>query len=200
MTQRLGVLGGTFDPPHVGHLILGEYAADALQLDRLLFVPAADPPHKRGEIHTPIEHRLALLAAAIDGNPRFALSRVDVDRPGPHYSVDMIHLLRDQYRDAELFFIMGADSLVSFPSWHRPLDLMQACTLAVMRRPGTSFSPDMHEDALPGLAKRVVIIDAPLIDISSTHVAERLARGLSIRYLVTDPVRAYIEEHHLFSG
>jgi nicotinate-nucleotide adenylyltransferase len=200
MSQRLGILGGTFDPPHVGHLILGEYAADALQLDRLLFVPAADPPHKRDEIHTPIEHRLALLAAAIADNPRFALSRVDVDRPGPHFSADMIHLLRDQYPGAELFFIMGADSLVSFPTWERSLEIMRVCTLAVMRRPGISFSSDMHETVLPGLAERITIIDAPLIDISSTHVAERLARGLSIRYLVTDPVRAYIEEHHLFSG
>ena len=102
MTQRIGILGGTFDPPHVGHLILGEYSIDALDLTHLLFVPAADPPHKQDREKTPVEQRLAMLKIAIAGNDRFDLSRIDLDRPGPHYSLDTVKIVRQQFPDAEL--------------------------------------------------------------------------------------------------
>ena len=123
--MRVGILGGTFDPPHVGHLILGEYAADALHLEHLLFVPAADPPHKRDEEKTPIAHRLAMLEHALADNPRFELSRVDIDRPGPHYSLDTVKIVQDQYRDADIYFVMGSDSLRALPTWHRPAEMIR---------------------------------------------------------------------------
>lgn len=196
--ERIGILGGTFDPPHLGHLILGEYAADALALSQVLFVPAADPPHKQDEFKLPVIHRLAMLERALAGNERFTVSRIDIDRPGPHYSLDMVQIVKEQFPQAELFFVMGGDSLRGLPKWYRPADFIQHCKLAVMRRPDDDVRSDMHETVLPGLAARVVMLDAPLIDISSTQITERLEAGYSIRYLVPEVVRAYIETNQLY--
>jgi nicotinate-nucleotide adenylyltransferase len=196
--RRIGILGGTFDPPHIGHLILAEYAREALDLKRLLFVPAADPPHKRDENKAPVEHRLALLERTIATNDHFQISHVDIDRPGPHYSLDMVRIIGEAYPDAELYFVMGGDSLHDLPKWHRPADLIQLCKLAVMRRPDEVVQPDMHEAILPGLAERVVMIDAPLVGISSTMIVERIQAGRSVRYLVPETVLAYILENRLY--
>jgi len=196
--ERIGILGGTFDPPHIGHLILAQHALDAIGLSQLLFVPAADPPHKQQEDKAPVEDRLAMLDCAIMDNPQFAISRVDVDRPGPHYSVDMVRLLQAEYPQAELFFVMGGDSLRDLPKWHLPQELIRLCKIAVMRRPQSTISPDMHHDILPELADRLTIVDAPLIDISSTTIVARCAAGKSVRYLVPDAVLAYIKDHQLY--
>ncbi len=196
--ERIGILGGTFDPPHTGHLILAQHAVDAIGLSRLFFVPAANPPHKQQEAKTPVEHRLAMLDCATADNPQFGISRVDVDRPGPHYSVDMVRLLQDQYPHAELYFVMGGDSLRDLPKWNRPQELIRLCRIAVMRRPQSVISRDMHRETLPELADRLTIVDAPLIDISSTAIVARCAAGYSIRYLVPDAVIAYIKEHQLY--
>ncbi|MEO8609601.1 MAG: nicotinate-nucleotide adenylyltransferase [Chloroflexota bacterium] len=196
--RRIGILGGTFDPPHIGHLILAEYARVALDFERLLFVPAADPPHKRDENKVAIEHRLAMLERAIEGNEYFQISRVDIDRPGPHYSVDMVRLIAESYPHAELYFVMGGDSLRDLPKWYHPAQFIQLCKMAVMRRPDETIQPDMHEQILPGLAERVVMIDAPLVGISSTMIVERISAGHSARYLVPDAVLAYILECRLY--
>lgn len=196
--ERIGILGGTFDPPHVGHLILGEYAVDALKLAHLLFVPAADPPHKQNESVSPVDDRLAMLELALAGNDRFSISRVDIDRSGPHYSVDMVRIISQAYPDAELYFVMGGDSLRNLPQWHQPEVLIQLCKLAVMQRPGDEVSASMHGQFLPELAQRVVMIDAPLIDISSTHITERLQEGSSVRYLMPDAVLDYIQDNQLY--
>jgi nicotinate-nucleotide adenylyltransferase len=199
VTLRVGLLGGTFDPPHIGHLILGEYAADALDLTHLLYIPAADPPHKQDEQKTPVEHRLAMLELALIDNPRFEISRVDVDRAGPHYSLDTVQIVQSQYPDAELYFVMGGDSLRDLPTWHRPAEFIRRCKLAVMGRPGAEARPDMHEGILPGLAERVVMIDSPLIEISSTEIVQRVSEGRSVRYLLPDTVLAYIQQHNLYT-
>ncbi len=196
--ERVGILGGTFDPPHLGHLILAEYAVEALDLSCLLFVPAADPPHKQQEKNTPVEHRLAMLELAISSNSRFTLSRADVDRPGPHYSVDMVKIIQKQYPGAELFFVMGGDSLRDLTRWYHPAELIQLCKLAVMHRPGDQARPYMHEDMLPGVSERVVMIDAPLIGISASEIIRRLQNGYSVRYLVPDAVLDYICAHQLY--
>ncbi|MEP6984883.1 MAG: nicotinate-nucleotide adenylyltransferase [Chloroflexota bacterium] len=196
--ERIGILGGTFDPPHIGHLILAQHALDAIGFSRLLFVPAADPPHKQQETKSPVEHRLAMLDCAIVDNPYFAISRVDVDRPGPHYSVDMVRLLQADYPQAELYFIMGGDSLRDLPKWQQPQELIRLCKIAVMRRPQSTISRTMHSDTLPELAERLTIVDAPLIDVSSTAIVSRCAAGNSIRYLVPDAVLAYIKDHQLY--
>lgn len=196
---RLGIFGGTFDPPHTGHLILAETAADDLALDRVLFVPAADPPHKAAsDVRAPAAHRAAMVERAIAGNPRFALSRVDLDRPGPHYTVDMLHLLRREHPDAALYFLIGGDSLRDLPTWSRPAELITLATLAVMRRPGYAPDLDALERQIPRLAERVCWIDAPLIELSATEIAARIAAGRSVRYRLPDAVCAYVEEHHLY--
>ncbi len=197
--ERIGVYGGTFDPPHLGHLILAETAADSLALARVLFVPAADPPHKAAAtIRATAAHRLAMVELAIAGNPRFALSRVDVDRPGPHYSVDMLRLLRAQFPAAELVFLIGVDSLRDLPTWSRPRELLRLATLGVMRRPFVEVDLAALEAQLPGVSERIAWIDAPLIDIAARDLARRIANGYSIRYQVTENVRAYIARHQLY--
>lgn len=198
-TPRLGIYGGTFDPPHLGHLILAETAADTLRLDRVLFVPAGTPPHKAAAtLRSAAEHRLAMVRLAIESNSRFALSRVDLDRPGPHYSVDMLHLLRDEHRGAELFFLIGADSLADLPTWSRPRELIGLACLGVMRRPGAAPDLDALEREIPGLRRRTVWLDAPTIDIAASDLARRIAAGRSVRYQVPDDVCLYIEEHGLY--
>ncbi len=196
--ERIGILGGTFDPPHVGHLILAQHAVDAIGLTRLLFMPAGDPPHKQMDTKTPVEHRLAMLDCATHDNPQFTISRVDVDRPGPHYSVDMIKLVQAEYAQSELYFIMGGDSLRNLPKWYQPQELIHLCRIAVMRRPQSEISVDMHATTLPELAQRLTIVDAPLIDISSTAIVARIEAGLRIRYLVPDAVLEYINTNQLY--
>ena len=191
--ERIGILGGTFDPPHIGHLILAECALDALELDSLLFVPAADPPHKQDEAKTPVTHRVAMLERALVGNKRFRISRADIDRPGPHYSLDMVQLIQVQYPVAELYFVMGGDSLHDLPRWHRPQEFIKQCKLAVMRRPGAEIDLELLEVSIPGLAQQVIIIDTPLVDISSTFIIQRRSERKSIRYFVPDAVLEYIE-------
>lgn len=195
--KRIGILGGTFDPPHYGHLILAELAADSLALDRVLFVPAADPPHK-GALRSSAEHRVAMVERAIAGNPRFALSRVDLDRPGPQYSVEMVRLLQGERPEATLAFLIGGDSLRDLPQWSRPDELIRLVRLGVMRRPGSAPDLTQLERELPGIRERVDWIDAPQIEISASALAQRVRAGLSIRYQTPDAVRAYIEEHRLY--
>jgi len=195
----LGILGGTFDPPHLGHLILAEVAADALDLAAVLFVPAADPPHKApSTVTASAEDRVAMVKLAIAGNPRFRLSGVDVDRPGPHYSVDMIRLLRLEYPGAEFVFLIGEDSLRDLPTWSRPRDLIALARLGVMRRPGVEADLDALEAALPGLSARLAWLDAPRIEIASSVLEQELQAGRSVRYRIPDPVIAYIRTHHLY--
>ena len=197
--ERIGVYGGTFDPPHLGHLILAETAADSLELARVLFVPAADPPHKSAaQVRASAAHRLAMVELAIAGNPRFGLSRVDIDRAGPHYSVDMLRLLGAQFPQAELVFLIGVDSLRDLPTWSRPQELLRLATLGVMRRPFVEVDLAALEAQLPGVSERIAWIDAPLIDIAARDLARRVACSYSIRYQVTENVRAYIARHKLY--
>jgi len=193
--ERVGILGGTFDPPHIGHLVLAEYAVVALDLACVYFVPAADPPHKY-RVRVGIEHRLPMLERAIAGNERFTISRVDVDRPGPHYTVDMIGILQKQNPQTEFYFLMGGDSLHNLRDWYHPQELIALCKLAVMARPGAEVVPDLT--LLPGLQDRVVVIDSPMLGFSSTEVADRLEAGKSVRYLVPDAVLSYIQENGLY--
>ena len=171
-----------------------------LRLDRVLFVLAGQPPHKPERPIAPAQHRAALVEAAIADNRAFALSRVDLDRAGPHYTVDMLALLQQEHPGAELVFLMGGDSLAQFPTWHDPAGIVRAAYLAVMRRPG--HEPDLAalEQAVPGLRERLVWIDAPPLDIAASDLRRRVREGLPLRYLVPPPVEAYIREHHLYTG
>jgi len=198
--KRLGVLGGTFDPPHYGHLVLAEAARVQLRLERVLFVPAGQPPHKPGRPITPAHHRVAMVEAAIADNPAFALSRVDLDRAGPHYTVEMLALLRQEYPGAELYFLMGEDSLVEFPTWRDPAGIVRQAHVAVMPRPG--YEPDLAalERAVPGVRERLVWLDAPWLDITASDLRRRVREGLPLRYLVPPPVEVYIREHRPYGA
>ncbi|MCC7451134.1 MAG: nicotinate-nucleotide adenylyltransferase [Anaerolineae bacterium] len=196
----IGVFGGTFDPPHVGHLILAESACDALDLSQVLFVPAADPPHKHTLAITPIQHRLAMLQTAIANNPRFVISDVDLARPGPHYTADTLRILREQHPAATLYFLLGGDSLYDLPTWREPDKIIAQAKLAVMRRPGADIDVSRLEAQLPGIAGCVVFVDAPMIGISATTLRERMRRGHSIRYQVPEAIERYITDHQLYKG
>ena len=199
-TQRIGILGGAFDPPQMGHLILAEYSRETLCIDHILFVPVADHPVKQGETRLPVKHRLEMLERAIKDNPSFSISRVDIDRQGPHYSADTVKIIQGQYPQAQLYFVMGGDNLRSLPSWKRAQDLYQSCRLAVMKRADEDIAAAMHDDTLPGLSEKVDIVDVPMLSIwlSSTYVVERLRQNLSVRYLVPDNVLGYIARHRLY--
>jgi nicotinate-nucleotide adenylyltransferase len=197
---KLGIIGGTFDPPHYGHLALAENARVQLQLDRVLFVLAGWPPHKPGQPITPSHQRVAMVGAAIAGNPSFAFSRVDLDRLGPHYTVDMLAELQRKYPEAKLFFLMGGDSLAEFPSWRDPSGIARRARLVVMQRPG--YEPDLTvlEKAVPGIGERLVWLDGPYLDSAASDLRRRVREGLPIRYLVPPMVEAYIRVQGLYIG
>lgn len=197
---RLGLLGGTFDPPHYGHLIAAQEAFVVLALTRVLFLPAGQPPHKRGEPVTPVEHRVRMAELAIAGDERFALDLTDAERPGPSYTVDLLGELRRRLGpEPELFFIVGMDSLLELPSWRDPVGVLRRATLVAVDRPGYP-APDLGalDAQVPGAAERVVLVHAPGVDVSSTRLRARVAAGLPIRYLVPDAVAAYVAEHRLY--
>lgn len=197
--QRIGVIGGTFDPIHYGHLAAAEEARVRVNLEKVLFAVAGLPPHKLDEEVTPVEHRLAMVQLGIFSNPDFELSRVDVDRSGPSYTVDTISILQEQWgQGTEMFFILGLDSLVEVPTWHQPERLIQLCHLVAVARPGFEVDMRQLEDSVPGISSRVEIIDMPEVDISSSDLQRRVRESLPIRYQVPEEVERYIREHRLY--
>ena len=199
MPDRIGLFGGTFDPPHLGHLILASEAQAQLELTRLLWVLTPEPPHKQEQVITAIEHRLAMVKLAIQDNPSFELSRLELDRPGPHYTLDTVQLIAQQNPAAEIVPIIGGDSLRDLPTWHEPKELLYACHwVGVMRRPSDSADLEALERELPGIRSKVHYVDAPLLEIASREIRSRIARGKTVRYYLPQPVYEYIEEHHLY--
>ena len=196
---RAGVLGGTFDPIHLGHLILAVEARAQLDLSLVYFVPAGDPPHKRERRLAPVSHRLRMIELAIAGNNHFRASRVDSDRPGPHYTLDMVNILQRQLGDhTELFFLMGYDSLAEFPSWHRAAELLATCHLVALTRYNVPLDWPCLEARLPGIRERVTLLEMPELEISSREIQERIHAERTTRYLVPDDVRLYIEDQRLY--
>ena len=196
--MRLGVLGGTFDPAHTGHLVLAEQAREQLRLDRVLWVPAGDPWRKAGEPVSAAEDRLAMVQLAIDGNDAFEVSTTELDRPGPTYTLDTLRQLHGEYAAEELVFLMGLDALWDLPNWHRPAELVRLALLGVARRGDEQPRLAELERQLPGLEERVRWVKMPRLDISGTELRRRAAEGQSLRYLVPPAVADYIDEHHLY--
>lgn len=197
--ERIGLFGGTFDPPHLGHLILASEAQFQLELTRLFWTLTPEPPHKQDQAITPIDHRLAMVNLAIANNRSFELSRVELDRPGPHYTLDTIRLVAEQNPDAEIVPVIGGDSLHDLPTWHHPQELLFAAHwIGVMRRPGESANLEELERALPGISSKVHYVDAPLLEIASREIRSRISHGRPYRYYLSEPVYHYINEHHLY--
>lgn len=198
--MRVGIFGGTFDPPHIGHLILAEEAWFQLKLDSVMIVPAGDPPHKRDRRLSPAASRVRMVEAALAGNPHLHLSRVDVDRPGPHYTIDMVRLVRDSLpAGTELFFLMGSDSLRDLPNWHLADRLVANCRLVALTRHDVTLDWEYLEGALPGLHERVIQLDMPELEIASHILQERVRTGQPIRYQVPEAVEKIILEEALYS-
>lgn len=197
--RKLGLLGGTFDPVHTGHLILASSAVEALDLDRVLFIPAQVPPHKLGERISPAPDRVAMVEAAIHGDPRFELCDYDLRTDSPSYTSDLVERIARDLPDYEHYFITGADSLRDFPTWHQPQKILEHVFLAVASRPGVEVTTAMLE-TVPNLKRRARIFDSPLIDISSTGIRDRVRTGRCIRYLVPEGVERYIVESGVYSS
>jgi len=200
--MNIGVLGGTFDPIHMGHLIIAEEVRARLDLTEILFVPAGQPWLKLNNANaiSPAEHRLEMVRLAIADEPAFKLSTMEIERPGPSYTVDTMAELRSQIgAEGKLYFVLGWDNLNQLPRWHQPQRLVELCRLVPVRRVGFA-SPDLDslEAAVPGLAKSLVMLDTPQIEISSSEIRQRVARGLSIHQLVPEPVERYIIKHKLY--
>jgi nicotinate-nucleotide adenylyltransferase len=195
--MRLGLFGGTFDPIHLGHLILAEQCREACALDRVWFVVAGVPPHKR-DGRTAVAHRLEMVRIAIAGHSAFEASEIEAVRPGPHYSVETLESVRRQHPGDDLFFLIGADSLVDLPCWREPERIAQLATIVVVNRPGIE-EVDLANlpDFGPG-AKPVQCIAIPPVGIASTDLRRRLVAAKSIRYMVPRGVEAYIEAHGLY--
>jgi nicotinate-nucleotide adenylyltransferase len=195
-SPRLGILGGSFDPPHVAHLAIASEASHALGLERVLFVPAAAPPHKGAGERTSAAIRLEMASLAIDDDLRFTVSGIEIER-GLVYTVETLRALGERYEGHRLVFIMGSDSLLQLEAWHEPVELLSLCSLAVAPRPGDA------PEAIAAAAARwgdeqVEVLDVPLLDISSSAVRARAAQRRPIRYLVPHRVEQYILERGLY--
>jgi nicotinate-nucleotide adenylyltransferase len=184
---KLGLFGGTFDPPHTGHLIAAQDACSALGLDRVIFVPARIPPHKQNRELTPAPLRLSLLRAAVAGDDRFEVDDLELEREGPSYTVDTVRVWRSRHPDAELYLLLGADQYAEFDSWRDPAAIRADARIAVLSREG-----------VPAVAPTDILVPVTRIDISSTEVRRRTTAGEPIRYLVPDAVAVLIRQHGLY--
>lgn len=200
--ERIGILGGTFDPVHYAHLAIAEEVYCALSLTRVLFVPAGLPPHKRGAGVTPAEQRVAMLSLAIRANPHFALSLVDVQRAGPSYTVDTLRLLRREWgARAHFYLIIGGDSLRDLPTWQDPAGILSQATIVALTRPGYADASAAQAGlaaCLPGSEQRLIVVEGPRMDLSATELRQRVAAGRPIRYQTPDRVADYIRRQRLY--
>lgn len=194
--KRLGILGGTFDPIHIGHLVMASYAIDALDLDKVWFMPAQTPPHKHHEI-ADVGHRAAMCQLAVNLDSRFEFSDLDIRGEVPSYTSELLTTVREGLPTTELFFLVGADSLTSFATWHEPETILQYASLGVAERPGTTIDNRVR-NSVPGLAERLFEYESPLIELSSSEIRDRRQSRRSITYLVPEVVEDYIIEHGLY--
>jgi nicotinate-nucleotide adenylyltransferase len=191
--KNLGILGGTFDPPHLAHLIAGEMTVEAFALDKLFFIPANIPPHKAGENISSAEHRFSMLGIATRGNNKFEVSGIELERSGSSYTVDTLREIQRQFSPEKIFLFIGLDQFAVFNTWHKSEEIFEIADVVAMMRPSQKI--DQIDSTL---LKRVKVLSIPLLDISSTDIRARVRAGKSIRYLVPDGIREYIEEHRLY--
>ena len=198
--MRLGILGGTFDPIHMGHLIIAQEAASRASLDEMWFIPTGQPWLKSGNRISPSHHRMEMVRLAVECNPGFKVSAIEVDRPGPSYTVDTLLALKEgDARGDSLFFILGMDSLATLNRWHEPERLFELCTLIGVSRPEHwDFDLASLDEIRPGASDQVTIVDGQSIGISGAEIRRRVAQGLPITYWVPRAVEQYIKEHKLY--
>ena len=198
--MRVGILGGAFNPPHVGHLVCGQEALVQLELEKVVFMPAGQPPHRELEGDPGAEARLEMVELATGDDARFAISRTELDRPGPSYTADTLRELREKATDDELFLILGGDQAAALPRWHEPQTVLSLATVAVVERTNWSRNAiGITIGRLPG-AERIRYLDMPMMQISSSSIRRRVAEGKPIRYLVPDRVASYIGANGLYGA
>ncbi|MEX0755837.1 MAG: nicotinate-nucleotide adenylyltransferase [Actinomycetota bacterium] len=195
MGRKLGVMGGTFDPIHNGHLTTAEEALVQFGLDEVVFVPTGSPWMKQHEVVSPSEHRYLMTVIATASNPRFSVSRIDVDRDGPTYTIDTLLALADEHHDAELYFVTGADAILEIFDWKDPADLLGLAHFIAATRPGYDLTA---LEASTATRERVSVMNIPALAISSTDVRRRVREGRPIRYLVPEGVKSYVEKTGLY--
>jgi nicotinate-nucleotide adenylyltransferase len=188
--RRVGVFGGTFDPPHLGHLMLAETAREKLRLDRVVFMPAGTPPHKHRRDLSPAERRIDMTRLAVRGHPQFEVSTLEARRVGPSYTVDTLGALHRRAPDARLYLLMGGDSLDDFSTWHDPQRILELATLVAHPRPGARGARRSRAG--------VLWLNGPELDVSSSMIRARLRAGASVRYLLPDAVERYARRHRLY--
>jgi len=197
--MRIGVFGGTFDPPHFGHQILAAEALDQLELDRVFWLPTPYPPHKKVNKVTPLIHRLKMVELAVVGDPEFIISRIDVDRKPPHYAVDTMAILHNQAPDVDFYYLMGLDSLNELITWHRPTDFIDLCQgLGVMLRNGEHIDTSKLENEISGIEAKLHFLKTQIIEISASDIRIRAGEGKQFRYFVPEKVYWYIVENQLY--
>jgi len=199
---NLGLMGGTFDPIHSGHLVVAEEVRIGFGLDKVVFIPSARPPHKPGTVVTCPEHRYVMALLATASNPCFAVSRVEIERPGPSYSIDTVRRFREKDPGGKVFFVTGADAIAEILTWKDPAGLIQMCDFIAVTRPGYDLSSlqSLKERLGAGLSSRIHVFKATAMDISSTEIRRRVSKGLPVRYLLPDQVLDYIEKVGLYRG
>ena len=197
--MRIGIFGGTFDPPHIGHLILAEDARGQLGLDQVLWVLTPFPPHKTLQRISPVQDRMSMVLLAIAGNSNFHLSRVDMDREPPHFAADTVAMLREKSPKDEFFYLMGADSLNDLPTWHDPERFISLCYgIGVMMRHDDAPDTSKLELEIGGLSEKLHFLHTPVIEVSGSDIRARVGEGKSIRYLVPNKIHHYILNHKLY--
>lgn len=197
--KRVGIFGGTFDPPHIGHLILASEARQQLALDHIYFVLSADPPHKQDREITPIEHRLRMLELALEGQEKFKISHIEIDRPGPHFALDSIKQFQDELPESELIYLIGGDSLRDLLTWKQPLELVaRVDSIGVMRRPFTDIDLDSLIQEIPELEKKLIFVNMPLLEISSREIREKVGKGSHFGNYLIESVFSYILANQLY--
>ena len=197
--MAVGVFGGTFDPVHLGHLVLAETAADELKLDRVVFLPAGNPYLKVGTPVSPAKHRMAMVKAAIKPNPRFEVSAIEVEDPGPSYTIHSLDRLRAAYpKDEFPYLLLGVDSVLEMPRWKRPEEIFERAQVVAYPRAGLMDAGD--QDSIRILGRRVRLLGGPLVGVSGTEIRSRVSSGRSIKFLVPDSVAEYIQCNGLYSA
>ncbi len=197
--SAIGVFGGTFDPIHVGHLFIAQEAATTIPLDRVLFVPTADPVHRPLPPVASSADRAQMVSLAIADNMRFELSSVELERPGLSFTIDTLSILAQRFPARALYFIVGTDSLAALPQWREPAKILELARIVAMARPGRDrVDLDALEAVLPGASGRVCVVESPGLEVSARDIRARLAEGKPIRHLVPEPVREYIQERGLY--
>ena len=191
--RRIGFIGGTFDPIHNGHVLLALFTRETLALDEVIFIPAADPPHK-DSTHAKADQRMDMVEMAIAGVDGFSASRIELDRPGKSYTVDTLRQLHVDCPNSEFFLIIGSDNVAQMSTWHDPLGIVNQCTVVAGKR----LAKDAEVD--PALVARMRFIDTPLIELSSTHIRQRLRDGLAVRGMIPDAVERYIVEKRIYNS